>query len=57
VNPFLLIEVAVQLPERGKRIRQAFEVGGFLGLAFFHLLVGLILIHGTSLNPGGAAGF
>jgi hypothetical protein len=28
VNPFPLIEVAAQLPERGKCIRQAFEVGG-----------------------------
>ena len=27
MNPFPLIEVAVQLPERGKRIRQAFAVG------------------------------
>jgi hypothetical protein len=25
VNPFPLIEVAVQLPERGKRVRQAFD--------------------------------
>jgi hypothetical protein len=57
VNPFPLVEVAVQLPESGKRIRQAFEVGGFLGLAFFHVLVGLILIHGRSLNSGWAAEF
>jgi hypothetical protein len=27
VNPFPLIEAAAQPPERGKRIRQAFEVG------------------------------
>jgi hypothetical protein len=55
VNPFPLIEVTVQMPQRGKRIRQAFEVGRPFGLAFLHVLVGLI--HEEPLNSGWVARF
>jgi hypothetical protein len=48
VNSLPLIEVTVQLPERGKRIRQAFEAGRLLGLAFLHMLVRLV--HGRPLK-------
>jgi hypothetical protein len=47
VNPFPLIEVAIQLPERGQSIRQAFKVGSLLRLTFSHVLVGLV--HGSVL--------
>jgi hypothetical protein len=45
-----LIELAVQLPERGKCVRQSFEVRRLFGVAFFHVLVGgRVLIHGVGL--------
>jgi hypothetical protein len=34
VNPFPLIEFAVQLPERDERIRQSFKVGRLFGLVY-----------------------
>jgi hypothetical protein len=55
VNPFPLIEVTVQLSERGKRIRQAFEVGRLFGLAFLYVLVGLI--HEEPMNSAWVARF
>ena len=53
VNPFPLIEVAVQLSERGQGIRQAFKVGSLLRLTFLHVLVGLVhaMVSGSSSGP------
>lgn len=48
MKPLPLIKVTVQLPERGKCIRQDFEVGRLLGPAFLHVLVRLV--HGRPLN-------
>ena len=51
MNPLPLIEVTVQLPERGKCIRQAFEVGSLLGLAFSRVRVRLV--HGRGARRRG----
>jgi len=45
MNPLPLIELASQLPKRGKCVRKGFEVRKLFGLAVFQVLIGLILVH------------
>jgi hypothetical protein len=50
VNPFPLIEVTVQLPERSKCIRQAFEFSRLFGLTFLHVLIGGWSVRGHAVR-------
>ena len=42
MNPFPLIEFAMQLPECGKGIRQTFKVGELFRLTFLHVMIGVV---------------
>ena len=58
VNAFPLIKFAMQLPERGKCVRQSFEVGDPFRLTFLHVLVAGRSWSTVGLwNSGRAAGF